>query len=209
MSALLVPSSQFPNQIYHEFSKYGSKQYGIRIEQINGDSVTVAVERPDGYVDWPLRYTSNNDHTIRILYDEPDALPRKVKNRVANLYDIFSDRSIAMKLLRELQDKYVVLSESGSPTTVAKTPYNLLKFDRMKGSPIHAKSQDGYSVDQTTESEDDEALIITSPGGIAVPLLSGKFELALNLLNGKPIGDIWKKNYDLIINSLSSEKEAK
>ena len=209
MATLLLPSRLFPNQIHHEFSKYGSKQYGIRIEHIDGSSVTIAVERPDGYVEWPLRYNSNNDRTIRILYDEPDALPRKVKNRVAHLYDIFSERSIAMKLLRELQDKYVVLSDSGSPTTVAKTPYNLLKFDRMKGGPIHSKSQDGYSVDQTTESEHDEALIITSPGGIAVPLLTGKFELALNLLTGKPIGDIWKKNYDLIIKSLSSEKEDK
>jgi hypothetical protein len=114
-----------------------------------------------------------------------------------------------MKLLRELKDKYVVLSDSGSPATVAKTPYNLLKFERMKGGEIHAKSQDCYLVDQTTESEHDEALIITSPDGIAVPLLSGKFELALNLLAGKPVRSIWKKNYDLIIKSLSSDKEAR
>ena len=209
MSTLLVPSQLFQNQIYYEFSKHGSKKYGIRIEHIDGNSVTLAIVRPDGYVDWSLRYTSNVDRTSRIMYDEPDALPWKIKNRVARLYEIFSDRSIVMKLLRELKDKYVVLSDSGSPATVAKTPYNLLRFERMKGGQIHTRSQDGYSVDQTTESEHDEALVITSPEGIAVPLLSGKFELALNLLAGKPIGDVLKKNYDLIINSLSSEKEAK
>jgi hypothetical protein len=82
----------------------------------------------------------------------------------------------------------------------------------MKGKPIHVKSTDGYSVDETSETEIDDgdgSIIITSPDGISVPLLLGKFELALDLLGGKPIGEIWKKNYDVIINSLSSEEEAK
>ena len=125
---------------------------------------------------------------------------------------MFLDRSIVLKVLRELDDKYVVLAANGSPTTIGKTPYNLLKYGRMKGEPIHVKSTDGYSVDETSETEiddDDGSIIITSPDGISVPLLLGKFELALDLLGGKPIGEIWKKNYDVIINSLSSEEETK
>ena len=83
-----------------------------------------------------------------------------------------------MKLLRELKDKYVIVAENGSPTTVAKTPYNVLKYGYMEGKPIHAKSADKYSVDESSEAESDEALIITSPDGVGVPLLLGKFELS-------------------------------
>ena len=68
------------------------------------------------------------------------------------------------------------------------------------------KSADGYSVDENSEAESDEALIITSPDGVGVPLLAGKFELALNLLNGKPIGEIWKRNYDLILTQARCEE---
>jgi hypothetical protein len=116
-----------------------------------------------------------------------------------------------MKLLEELNDKYVVLTASGSPSTIAKTPYNLLKYGRMKGKPIHVKSTDGYSVDETDETEtndDDGSIIITSPDGISVPLLLGKFEFALDLLGGKPIGEIWKRNYDTILRNLTVSTEA-
>ena len=37
----------------------------------------------------------------------------------------------------------------------------------------------------TDGAENDESLIVTSPDGIGVPLLVGKDELALNLVNGK------------------------
>lgn len=211
MTLLLVPSSTFPNQLYHELVECRREEYGLRVEHIDGDDIAMAIERSDGYVDWPLRYEIRGSNLERILYDEPIALPRRIKNRVVELYEIFSDRSIVLKMLRELDDKYVVLTASGSPTTIAKTPYNLLKYGRMKGKPIRVKSTDGYSVDETceTETDDDGSITITSPDGISVPLLLGKFELALDLLGRKPIGDIWKKNYDLIINSLSSEKEEK
>ena len=112
-----------------------------------------------------------------------------------------------MKLLRELKDKYVLADENSSPTTVAKTPYNVMKYGIMEGKPIHAKSTDGYSVDENSEAESDEALIITSPDGVGVPLLAGKFELALNLLNGKPIGEIWKRNYDLLLRKLDVKND--
>lgn len=212
MTQLLVTSSFFPNQLYHEFVKYRSEEYGLRVEHIDGDDITMAVERPDGYVDWPLRYKISDSNLERILYDEPFALPQKVKKRVRKLYEIFSDRSIVLKVLRELDDKYVVLTANGSPTTIGKTPYNLLKYGLMKGKPIHVKSADGYSVDESGETEIDDgdgSIIITSPDGISVPLLLGKFELALDLLGAKPMGEIWKKNYDVIINSLSSEEKAK
>ena len=212
MPQFLVPSSVFPYQLYHELVEYRSDEYGLRVEHIEGNDIAMAIERPDGYVDWPLRYKIRDSNLERILYDEPFALPQRVKNRVVKLYEIFLDRSIVLKVLRELDDKYVVLTADGSPTTIGKTPYNLLKYGRMKGKPIHVKSTDGYSVDETSETEIDDgdgSIIITSPDGISVPLLLGKFELALDLLGGKPIGDIWKKNYDLIINSLSSEKEEK
>ena len=212
MTQLLVTSSLFPNQLYHEFVKYRGKEYGLRVEHIDDNNTTMAIERPDGYVDWPLRCKILDSNLERILYDEPFALPQKVKNRVRELYEMFLDRSIVLKVLRELDDKYVVLTASGSPITIGKTPYNLLKYGRMKGKPIHVKSTDRYSVDETSETEIDEgdgSIIITSPDGISVPLLLGKFELALDLLGGKPIGEIWKKNYDVIINSLSSEEEIK
>ena len=112
-----------------------------------------------------------------------------------------------LKLLRELKDKYIIVDENGSPTTVAKTPYNVMKYGYLEGKPTHAKSVDGYSVDESSEAESDEALIITSPDGVGVPLLAGKFGLALNLLNGKPIGEIWKRNYDLILKKLDVKKD--
>ena len=212
MTQLLVTSSLFPNQLYHEVVKYRGEEYGLRVEHTDDSNITMAIERPDGYVDWPLRYKIRGSNLERILYDEPFALPQRIKNRVHELYEIFSDRSIVLKVLRELDDKYVVLTADGSPTTIGKTPYNVLKYGRMKGKPIHVKSADGYSVDETSEMEIDDgdgSIIIASPDGISVPLLLGKFELALNILGGKPIGEIWKKNYDQIISSLSSEKEAK
>ena len=211
MTQLLVTSSFFPNQLYHQFVKYRGEEYGLRVEHIDDNNITIAIERPDGYVDWPLRYKIRDSNLERILYDEPFALPQKVKNRVHELYEIFSDRSIVLKVLKELDDKYVVLTTSGSPATIAKTPYNLLKYGWMKGKPIHAKSTDGYSVDESGEAEndDDGSIIIASPAGTSVPLLLGKFELALNLLGGKPIGEIWKRNYELIVNSLSAESDAK
>ncbi|MDG6908654.1 MAG: hypothetical protein JRN20_23045 [Nitrososphaerota archaeon] len=211
MTQLLVTSSLFTNQLYREDVKYRGEEYGLRVEHIDDNNITIAIERPDGYVDWPLRYKIHDSNLERILYDEPFALPQKVKNRVHELYEIYSDRSIVLKVLKELDDKYVILTANGSPTTIGKTPYNLLKYGRMKGKPIHVKSTDEYSVDETGEKDidDDGSIIITSPDGISVPLLLGKFELALDLLGGKPIGEIWKKNYDQIINSLSSEKEAK
>jgi len=100
-----------------------------------------------------------------------------------------------------------LLQEKGSPTTVAKTPYNVLKYGYLEGKPIHAKSADGYSVDENSEAQSDEALIITSPDGVGVPLLAEKFELALNLLNGKPIAEVWKRNYDLILRKLDVKND--
>ncbi len=111
--------------------------------------------------------------------------------------------SVILILLRELKDKYVILSDDGSPMTVAKTPYNVLKYELMEGKPIHTKSVDGYSIDQVREVEGDKTLVITSPEGTAVPLLAGKFELALNLLLEKPIAEIWRKNYDAILKNLN------
>lgn len=200
----IISSRIFPNQVYHEYLKSSSKvktEYGLRVEHIDGDLITIAVERPLGCVDWPARFRSRDNH-VHIVYDNPLAIPEKIKNRVSELFEIFSDESIVLKLLRELKDKYVVLTENGSPTTVAKTPFNVLKYGYMEGKPIHARSADGYSVDESSEAESDEALVITSPDGVGVPLLAGKFELAVNLQNGKPIGEIWKRNYDLILKKL-------
>lgn len=205
----IICSRIFPNQVYHEYLKSSSKvktEYGLRVEHIDGDLITIAVERPLGCVDWPSRFRSRDNH-VHIVYDNPLAIPEKIKNRVRELFEIFSDESIVLKLLRELKDKYVVLAENGSPTTVAKTPYNVLKYGYMEGKPIHARSADGYSVDESSEAESDEAIVITSPEGIGVPLLAGKFELALSLLGGKPIGDIWKRNYDMILKNLDVKND--
>jgi len=38
-------------------------------------------------------------------------------------------------------------------------------------------------------------------------LLAEKFELALNLLNGKPIAEVWKRNYDLILRKLDVKND--
>lgn len=205
----IISSRIFPNQVYHEYLKSSSKvktEYGLRVAHIDGDVITIAVERPLGRVDWPSRFRSRDNH-VHIVYDDPLAMPEKIKNRVRELFEIFSDESIVLKLLRELKDKYVVLAENGSPTTVAKTPYNVLKYGYMEGKPIHARSADGYSVDESSEAESDEAIVITSPEGIGVPLLAGKFELALSLLGGKPIGDIWKRNYDMILKNLDVKND--
>jgi hypothetical protein len=111
-----------------------------------------------------------------------------------------------MKLLKDLKDMYVIVAENGSPATVAKTPFNVLKYGIMEGKPIHAKSADGYSVDEidaTNGSEsDEEALILTSLNGLSVPLLVGRYELALNLMVGKPIAEVWKRNHELLLKNL-------
>src|SRR5487761_1603609 len=208
----IICSRIFPNQVYHEYLKSSSKvktEYGLRVEHIDGDLITIAVERPLGCVDWPSRFRSRDNH-VHIVYDNPLAIPEKIKNRVRELFEIFSDESIVLKLLRELKDKYVVLAENGSPTTVAKTPYNVLKYGYMEGKPIHARSPDGYSVDESCSTnvvENDEALIITSPDGVGVPLLVGKYELALNLVNGKPIAEVWKRNHELLLKRFVSTKD--
>jgi hypothetical protein len=215
-----VPSQMFPNQIYHERLKSSPRvktEYGLRVEHVQlgtgGGLIAITVERPDGITDWPLRMSGSKREGIAgrfntIIYDNPEMIPKKIKRRVADLYRIYADdRSIVLKLLRELKDKYLIVDENGSPTTVAKTPYNVLKYGYLEGKPIHAKSADGYSVDENSESESDEALIITSPHGVGVPLLAGKFELALNLLNGKPIAEVWKRNYDLILKKLDVKND--
>jgi hypothetical protein len=139
-----------------------------------------------------------------------DPVPEKIKDRVRVLCEFFSDGSIALNLLKELKDKYVLVAEDGSPTTVAKTPFNVLKYGIMEGKPIHARSADGYSVDESCSTygeENDEALIITSPEGVGVPLLVGKYELALNLVRGKPIAEVWKRNHELLLKRFASTKD--
>ena len=215
-----VPSQTFQNQIYHEYLKSSPRvktEYGLRVENVllgeGGELIAITVERPDGITDRPLRMSGSKREGIAgrfntILYDNPEMIPKTIKRRVADLYQIYADdRSIVLKLLRELKDKFVIVDEKGSPTTVAKTPYNVMKYGYMEGKPIHAKSVDAYSVDESSEAESDEALIITSPDGVGVPLLAGKFELALNLLNGKPIGEIWKRNYNLILKKLNVKND--
>ena len=211
---MLTSSRAFPNQIYHEYLEATgedgeSQSYGLRIEHIDGDSIAISVERPDGYVDWPAIFRSR-ENRLSIVYDYPDAVPEKIKDRVRVLYEFFSDGSIALNLLKELKDKYVLVAENGSPTTVAKTPFNVLKYGIMEGKPIHARSPDGYSVDESCSTnvvENDEALIITSPDGVGVPLLVGKYELALNLVNGKPIAEVWKRNHELLLKRFVSTKD--
>ena len=215
-----VPSQMFPNQIYHEDLKSSPRvktEYGLRVEHVQlgtgGELIAITVERPDGITDWPLRMSGSKREGIAgrfntIIYDNPEIIPKKIKRRVADLYQIYADdRSIVLKLLRELKDKFVIVDEKGSPTTVGKTPYHVLKYGYLEGKPIHAKSADGYSVDENSEAQSDEALIITSPDGVGVPLLAEKFELALNLLNGKPIAEVWKRNYDLILRKLDVKND--
>jgi hypothetical protein len=213
---LLTSSRSFPNQIYHEYLDAAgedgeSQSYGLRIEHVDGDRMAISVERPDGYVDWSaiFRWRENR---LSVVYDHPEAIPEKIKDRVRVLYEFFSDGSIVLNLLKELKDKYVLVAENGSPTTVAKTPFNVLKYGIMEGKPIHARSSDGYSVDEscsTDEAENDESLIVTSPDGIGVPLLVGKYELALNLVNGKSIAEVWKRNHELLLKRFASTKEEK
>jgi hypothetical protein len=53
---LLTSSRSFPNQICHEYldaTGEDGESYGLRIEHIDGDSIAISVERPDGYVAWP------------------------------------------------------------------------------------------------------------------------------------------------------------
>lgn len=208
----LSPSQLFPDQIYHEYleskeENRGTQTYGVRIEHIGGDRIAISVERPDGYVDCPHVFQSR-ENRLSITYGFPEALPETIKERVRDSCEFYSDGSIVLKLLKELKDKYVLVAEKGSPTTVAKTPLNVLKYGIMEGKPIHAKSCDGFSVDEADGrgEDDDESLIITSPDGLGVPLLTGKFELALSLLNGKPIAEIWKRNQELILKNFKADE---
>jgi hypothetical protein len=150
---------------------------------------------------------------LSIVHDFPEALPQRVKGRVRILHEFFTDGSIVLKLLKELKDKYVILAENGSPTTVAKTPFNELRYGIMEGKQIHARSVDGYFLDEADKGEseinDDESLVITSPDGFGVPLLTGKFELAISLIQGKPISEIWKRNQELILKNLVADESVK
>ncbi|MGA2876196.1 MAG: hypothetical protein ABSE82_11745 [Nitrososphaerales archaeon] len=120
-----VPSQTFSNQIYHELLKSSptvKTEYGLRVEHVQlgegdlmGELIAITVERPDGITDWPLRlskskHEANAGRFNKILYDNPEMIPKKIKRRVAELYRIYADDgSIVLKLLRELKDKYVIV----------------------------------------------------------------------------------------------------
>ena len=99
----------FPDQIYYERLKSSpgvKTEYGLRIEHTSrlydgGDIVLVAVERPNGVVDWATKFQRDGREGT-IIYDNPEAILGKIKKRVADLYRIYTGRSIALKLLREM-----------------------------------------------------------------------------------------------------------
>lgn len=100
-------------------------------------------------------------------------------------------------LVKELKDKFILLTDNGSPTTVAKTPFNTLKFGVFKGKPIHLISIDGCTV-----NEENGTLMITK-NEISLPLLVGRHELAALLLQQKDVNVIWQRNHKVFLGALN------
>ncbi len=89
-------------------------------------------------------------------------------------------------------DSFLVIDDGKPPAMYGRTPFTELKYGRCKG---HLRAEAGeFSVEEV------EGTIVLSKGGQAVPLRSGRQEMARGFLNRdmEGLAKVWMESYELL-----------